>query len=85
VKFVIVVKFESQINIQYKTTLAGMYRMCERSGDFFPRTTRILQFSSEMQQTLHFYWLRDQNLGKGIKIKSLVYTVPLGPLKIFDF
>jgi hypothetical protein len=23
----------------------------ERSGDFFPRTTRILQFSSEMQQT----------------------------------
>jgi hypothetical protein len=23
----------------------------ERSGDFFARTTRILQFSSEMQQT----------------------------------
>jgi hypothetical protein len=23
----------------------------QRRGDFFPRTTRILQFSSEMQQT----------------------------------
>jgi hypothetical protein len=57
----------------------------ERSGDFFARTTRILQFSSEMQQTWHFYSLRAQNLGKGIKINILVYTVPLGPLKIFDF
>jgi hypothetical protein len=27
----------------------------ERSGDFFARTTSILQFSSEMQQTWHFY------------------------------
>jgi hypothetical protein len=38
-----------------------------------------------MQQTWHVYCLRAQNLGKGIKIKILVYTVPLGPLKIFDF
>jgi hypothetical protein len=29
--------------------------------------------------------LKAQNLGKGIKINVLVYTVPLGPLKIFDF
>jgi hypothetical protein len=30
-----------------------------------------------MQQTWHFYCLGAQNLGKGIKINVLVYTVPL--------
>jgi hypothetical protein len=28
----------------------------ERSGDIIAYATRMLQFSSEMQQTWHIYW-----------------------------
>jgi hypothetical protein len=47
------ITFSSDCNFSiWRVETAILYTLSqERSGDFFPRTTRILQFSSEMQQT----------------------------------
>jgi hypothetical protein len=44
-----ILKNVSHITVLY--IVQFMSANLERRGDFFPRTTRILQFSSEMQQT----------------------------------